>query len=298
MPADLKIDVVGGLGRHGGRYVQHLDRGDIEGMRIRLIHPRGILPGNLRGADGVIIACSPDAHWYWVGAAIQERVPALVEKPIVLPGQSLVLGVAKGLIHPAHTLRYNGGLLAARDYWKGGMALKFESRIPHESRFRHGVLLDHAVHYFDAIRFITGRFLLPRFCYTNVVESGMERYALIAGTAGRAPVVVEVTETDGDRAQLLTVSGPVRGRTFDLLASSGHTLPAILVDFRDALRGRREFPISLEEGLAVVRTAEDCRRLAWHSASHKRELSSQNPFEVARMTTPSRLMRWMRSLLP
>ncbi len=198
----------------------------------------------------MIIASPPDSHADLIQRSINAGLPVLVEKPYV---SSSATWLESPLVMVAHTLRFHPAFRQAHPRSKH---FSFFSRLPKEDRFRNGALLDHGVHYFDALRYLTGEEVRSVRCQTSMVDSrGLENaftaHLMLGWHTARVKVVQE-----GDERRQRFGWGIL---DTDLLAWDEPTVRATLIAFRDAILEKKPFPITSRDGLEAVRIAEMCR---------------------------------------
>lgn len=264
----LNVAIIG-TGVHGSRYAAHLTRAtDPLGLRLRGIYRRDdhaarrqatllkcLAYPNLEALfedtelDAVILASPPDSHADLVQRAVRAGLPCLVEKPYV---SSSANWIDSPLVMVAHTLRFHPAIHGCAPPTK---FIRFFSCLPKEDRFRNGALLDHGVHYFDALRYLTGEEVRAVRCALPVIDSrGLE-------TRFNAHLTFDSFHTTvrfrtGDSRQQTMSFGPLE---INLLSWDEPTIRATLIAFRDAILERRPFPVTARDGLEAVRIAEMCR---------------------------------------
>jgi predicted dehydrogenase len=247
--------------------------------------------------DAVIAVTTPNLNPVIAASCIQVGKPLLVEKPMAVDGESAARMVtsfaAAGLpLTVGQTLRFNRIVLALRkEFSRIGELYAFSAHHrleesghawPAEPQAAGGgVILNTAVHLFDALRFITGREVL------RVRAETQQRH-----NPRLEDLFLAIVELEGgvrgtvDAAKL----GPARSARFEFIGSQGqihgdhihgtleffhgrerillpppetvNTLIPMLQSWEAHLRGRGENPISGEEGLAAVRICDACRRSA------------------------------------
>lgn len=180
-----------GAGRHGARYLRHLQQGDVPGARATVIWRQDAREAEATGAehgvraladwrelvdaadvDAVILATPPGAHAKAIIAAVAAGKPVLTEKPVCATlAEGLALEAALPADAPvmvAQTLRFNAALVAARDALPRIGAvhrLRIAQRLPPNDiawqRDRAlaggGSVVLTGVHGFDLLRWLTGR---------------------------------------------------------------------------------------------------------------------------------------------
>jgi predicted dehydrogenase len=185
---DLRIGLLG-CGRHGERYLRHLARGDVDGMRpvalwrrdaktgmvlaeqygVEFVDsPDGLLDRGL--VDAVLILTPPKAHEQQIRAAVRAGLPVLVEKPVVGSWeQACSLGaINASRIMVAQTLRFSPVLRRVREL-AGVVGRVHRIRIaqrlePSDLAWQRdrdqaggGSVLLTGVHLFDLLRWMMGR---------------------------------------------------------------------------------------------------------------------------------------------
>lgn len=186
--ADLRVGLIG-CGRHGERYLRHLARGDVDGMRPALVwrrdeaaraelaaryevEPAGSMDEVLDPdrVDGVLILTPPGCHARELQLAVEAGVGVLVEKPLLarwdeVPG---VRGLDSSRLMVAQTLRFSPVLRKAREILP---ALGPVHRVRAAQRLEPsdlawqrdpaiaggGSVLLTGVHVFDLVRWMVGR---------------------------------------------------------------------------------------------------------------------------------------------
>ena len=178
-----------GLGIHGGRYAEHLLRGDVPravlsavtrqdgaaGKTFAAAHGVAFVPDPRELAehpavDAVIAVLPPDLHPSLARACLTRGKPVLVEKPLAADAASAaeIAALAKETGTPlmvAHTLRFDPLVRRLRELagTLGPLRLlalnqRFEptDRVWIDRAGPGGALLNTAVHGFDLMRFLTG----------------------------------------------------------------------------------------------------------------------------------------------
>lgn len=127
-----------GAGRHGARYLKHLQQGDVSGAAASVVWRQDARAAKVTAAahgaravpdwrhvveaadvDAVIVATPPGAHAEAIIAAVAAGKPVLTEKPVCATlAEALALKAALPADAPvmvAQTLRFNAALVAARE---------------------------------------------------------------------------------------------------------------------------------------------------------------------------------------
>jgi hypothetical protein len=138
-----------GAGRHGARYLRHLQQGDVPGARASVIWRQTVPAAQATAAehgmravadwrqlvdaadvDAVIVATPPGAHAEAITAAVALGKPVLTEKPVCATlAEALALDAALPADAPvmvAQTLRFNVALVAARRDRLRGAACRWD----------------------------------------------------------------------------------------------------------------------------------------------------------------------------
>ncbi|RKZ13410.1 hypothetical protein DRQ32_01655 [bacterium] len=186
--SDLKVGLIG-CGRHGERYLRHLARGDVQGMKAALLwrrdadagraqareygvefveDPRQILDGSR--VDGVLVLTPPAEHRAALVEALGSGLPALVEKPVIARWEeaSAFDGLDASRLMVAQTLRFSPALRRLRQLIPAigtvhriRMAQRLEpSDLPWQrdrAMAGGGSVTLTGVHLFDLLRWIVGR---------------------------------------------------------------------------------------------------------------------------------------------
>jgi predicted dehydrogenase len=185
---DLRIGLMG-CGRHGERYLRHLARGEVDGMRpvalwrrdaktgtdlaeqygVEFVDsPDGLLDRGV--VDAVLVLTPPMAHEQQIRAAVRAGLPVLVEKPVVGSWeQACSLGtIDASRIMVAQTLRFSPVLRRVREM-AGVVGRVHRIRIaqrlePSDLAWQRnrdqaggGSVLLTGVHLFDLLRWMMGR---------------------------------------------------------------------------------------------------------------------------------------------
>jgi predicted dehydrogenase len=183
---ELGIGLVG-VGRHGSRYVQHLLH-DLPGVGLAAICRRKVeepLPGaavpiyhDYRAmiadprVQAVVVVTPPSLCRDICLAAVRERKPVLIEKPLAMTGadaRAMVTAAnqANVILMTAQTLRFDPTILLLKEQLKtigslqsGTLTLHIETKanvIPGTSgQIPLGALLELGIHLLDLVRFLTG----------------------------------------------------------------------------------------------------------------------------------------------
>ena len=185
---DLRIGLAG-CGRHGERYLRHLQRGDVEGMRAVAVHRRNQAVGrdladrygvdyvdsleallDPERIDAVLILTPPGPHATALRAAIEAGLGVLVEKPLVASWEEVreVAGYDGARVMVAQTLRFSPVLRRVRELLPAvgtvhrvRMAQRLEPSDLDWQRDRAaaggGSVTLTGVHLFDLLRWMIGR---------------------------------------------------------------------------------------------------------------------------------------------
>jgi len=243
--------------------------------------------------DAVIAAVTPDLHVDIAEACAAAGKPLLLEKPLAIDaaaGERVLVASRRVPITVAQTLRYNPVILALRrELPRAGELFSFtaDQRLEPSTHAwledpavaGGGVILHTAVHLFDALRFITGREI------TAIRGSAFQRhnpnledlFLAELRLSGDLPGSVDLSKVGPARSGRYAFTGSegqlsgdqihgtldwIRGaraeplERFDALP----TLPLLLADWLAFLRGERDNPIPVEEGLAALRVCDAARR--------------------------------------
>ena len=245
------------------------------------------------GIDAVALCLPPDLHPEVAIACLEAGRPVLVEKPLgpTAAAASKVVEAATRTGTPvmvAHTMRFDPLVTAMKreSVSLGGIRIvainqRFEpkDRSWLDTPGTGGILLHTGVHAFDLLRFLTGAELVEgRAIETRTVtretsdgfaaifrlEPGgilatVDNARTIDGRSGRIEIAGERGQLRGDHIHrdLVRIEGPVRRDLGPVPAAP--TVAAALDAFASALREGRPMPVTAEDGLAAVKTAEALR---------------------------------------
>jgi predicted dehydrogenase len=177
----LRLGIVG-PGVHGARYVAHLARGEVAGVKLAALARRDRARGEAQAkecgarffddaralassddVDAVVVASPARSHLDHALAAIEAGKPVLIEKPVTATVEEarVLLARARGVVMVAQTLRfepvYARALEVARDLGPIRAIQVVQTR-PDLGRasggdagLAHRALLGHGVHHFDWI---------------------------------------------------------------------------------------------------------------------------------------------------
>jgi myo-inositol 2-dehydrogenase/D-chiro-inositol 1-dehydrogenase len=187
--APLRIAVLG-AGVHGGRYAEHLLRGDVAGAALAGVSRRdpaaaaawrargvrfetdALALAAAPGVDAVVVASPPDEHLPHARAALRRGLPLLLEKPVAHDAAALAEirteAARSGVpVLVGHALRYDAVARRWRDEVRAMGRLRFlglsqrHERMPQAWQMDParggGALLTLAVHLADLARWATGR---------------------------------------------------------------------------------------------------------------------------------------------
>lgn len=188
MTADLRIGLLG-CGRHGERYLRHLARGDVDGMRPVALWRRDAGAGadlaerygvefvespdallDPRIVDGVLILTPPGEHAHQIAAVVRAGLPVLVEKPVIASWDQAgsLRGLDASRVMVAQTLRFSPVLRRVRELAQvvGQVhRIRIAQRLePSDLAWQRdravaggGSVLLTGVHLFDLLRWMMGR---------------------------------------------------------------------------------------------------------------------------------------------
>ena len=186
------------MGRHGGRYAQHLLR-DLPEARLVAVSRRDAAAGQafaeshgLRfyadpfrlvadpGVEAVVVVTPPDLNPSLCQAALDAGKPVLVEKPLArtaAEAREIARRARDGFLMVAHTLRYNAVIRALRTH-RGRIGpvhlISLNQRLEPSplawledpQRSGGGNVLHIGVHMFDLVRMLSGAEVVEVFCRT------------------------------------------------------------------------------------------------------------------------------------
>jgi len=304
-----------GVGRHGTRYAQHLLGPDSPG-RLVAICRRDATQGqafakesSLRfhqdyqslikdpEVDAIIVVAPPSLTLPIAIAAIQNRKPLLIEKPLAVSGSDARQIVehashAKVPIMTAHTLRYDSTIAKLKEWaldigeWQElSLTARLERR-PHTSEDikawnNRGALLEIGIHLLDLTRFLTGEEIGEVQCETNqptlqipeghawgklTTESGRPCHFDVSRLSDSRMTQIEIIGQTGNIYANWSASTITRyhknNTPEELQLSPRPTIPLVINDFIQALRTGTAMPITAEDGLRAVEIAEACYQSA------------------------------------
>ncbi|HAC79299.1 MAG: Gfo/Idh/MocA family oxidoreductase [Candidatus Binatia bacterium] len=228
-----------GLGKHGERYVGHLER-DLPGLRVVAVSRRDDRQGRSRAAsldahyhadvwglaadravDAVVSVVPPALHPEVVRACAAEGKPLLLEKPFAIhaedaasmAGQIQDAGIP---VMVAQTLRFSSAARRARD-WLGEvgslhqiiLGQSFEpsrlSWLDDPEISGGGNILHTGIHEFDLARYLTGAEVLEVHCMAGRVATEKTEDSFVAslfmGDASGCRILGSVTASRGTRSR-------------------------------------------------------------------------------------------------
>ncbi|MFH1216123.1 MAG: Gfo/Idh/MocA family oxidoreductase [Pseudomonadota bacterium] len=306
----IKVGIIG-TGIHGSRYARHIVNDLPEQLKLTAISRRGEegkeqaegwltsyyadWPDLIRDpeVEAVIAVTPPVLNVEIARCCVLEKKPLLMEKPLAMDYRSgagivAMFGEAGLSLTVGQTLRYNTVIRALRrSLGRVGRLVGFSASHRLEPSNHSwqanpaiaggGVILQTAVHMFDALRFITGcevkRVRASMFRVHNPgledlftaqleMENGVVGVVNGAkagrGRSGRYEFVGIDGELHGDQihGQLDFICG---GRREALgHPPLGGTIVPLLADWHSFLSGRATNPVSGEEGLAALAVCEAC----------------------------------------
>jgi len=248
-----------------------------------------------RRIDAVVLALPPDLHARLVPESLAAGKAVLVEKPLAPDAVTARLLVEAGRRsqHPAmvaQTLRFNRVVQAIRKHRAGlgplrmiSLSQSFEpsSRTWLDDPLAGGILRNTGVHSFDLVRFLTGLEAEEVLCFAEsvITRRTEDSFAAILRLTGGVLAVVEncrATDSRSGRIEMVGERGQLCGdhvhhhlaeihgtqsETLDLPPPVA-TVRDCLASFVEAIRGKIEVPIPLEEGLKAVEIVDACRESA------------------------------------
>ena len=306
--AELGIGLAG-LGVHGSRYANHLLAGDVPGARLTAVCRRNERLGREFAAthgigfagstaelvarpdvDAVVLALTPELHAEAIGAALDRKLPVLVEKPLATDaraGREVVERVEAGgtFCMVGHTLRFDPLIRRlAREVESIGplrMLTVNQRTEPSELGWiddpgRGGTLLVIGVHGFDLLRHLSGLEFESVVAETDRALSRRTEdqfAALIRLEPGGVLATVDnsrATHARSGRIELIGHEGQlwgdhihrtlsrVRGRERVALGPvpAVPTLPLTLEAFVRSVADGSEPPVTARDGLAAVEMVE------------------------------------------
>ncbi len=248
--------------------------------------------------DAVIIATPPASHAALATAALDAGKPVLLEKPLtgtLAEARALAARAARPGAPPlmlAQTLRWNPVLRRARERWAelGPVHLvRLAQRLaPTTLAWQRepaetvgGSVLLTGVHIIDLARWLTGHEFTrlssrQRQVLNPVVEDLFLAHAELDDGCW---VSLEVSKYTASRAGWLEAVGEAgqlhadyldgglrwrRGRQEERqeVDATAPTLPAMLADWRDAMRGEAPVPVTAADGVRTLAVVEACYRAA------------------------------------
>ncbi|HEV8375234.1 MAG TPA: Gfo/Idh/MocA family oxidoreductase [Candidatus Polarisedimenticolia bacterium] len=263
--------------------------------------------------DAVVLALPPDLHARLVPEALEAGKAVLVEKPLAPDADSArrVVEAGRRSTRPAmvaQTLRFNSVVQAIRSHRARlgelrilSLSQRFEpsTRAWLDDPVAGGILRNTGVHSFDLIRFLSGLEVEEVLCFSESVLTSRteDSFASVLRLEGGVLAVVENNratasrsgriELVGERGQLAAdhvhhVLAEIRGTRSEMLdlPPPVATVRECLAAFVGAVRGEREVPIPLEEGLRAVEIVDACRESAEKKRPRRvagRGLESGNP---------------------
>ncbi len=308
---ELGIGLIG-VGRHGSRYVQHLLH-DLPGVGLAAICRRRIeepLPGAAVPAyndyramiadprvQAVVAVTSPSLCRGICLAAVRERKPVLIEKPLAMTGadaRAMVTAAdqANVLLMTAQTLRFDPSILLLREQLKTIGPLQSATLTSHIETKANvisdatglvpiGALLELGIHLLDLVRFLTGDEILKVQCtMTPSPPEAPETMAQVKlQTTGGVNCMLDIARVESSRvgtAEWAGISGTVtadwpkrRVMRTDIHGTSEAwtvepcpTVLATLQAFVQAIRTSTPPPITGLDGCRAVEAADACYRSA------------------------------------
>ncbi|OKY76169.1 MAG: hypothetical protein BM485_02655 [Desulfobulbaceae bacterium DB1] len=305
----MKVGIIG-TGAHGSRYARHIVN-DLPGLRLTAISRRGE-EGKKQAAewrsryyadwpdlvrdrevDAVIAVTPPVLNVEIARCCVAEKKPLLMEKPLAIDYRSgaeiVAMFTQAGLpLTVGQTLRYNTVIRALRrSLPRVGRLVAFSashrlepstnSWQAEQSIAGGGVILQTAVHMFDALRFMTGcEVKRVRGSMFHIHNPGLEDLftAQLEMENGVIGVVdgARVGRGRSGRYEFVGIDGELHGDQIhgqlDFIRGSrrevvGHplltgTIVPLLADWHSFLSGRAANPVAGEEGLAALAVCRAC----------------------------------------
>jgi myo-inositol 2-dehydrogenase/D-chiro-inositol 1-dehydrogenase len=258
-----------GVGKHGERYLQHVERELAARLRVAALSRRDAAAGEemarARGARfhrepesliadpavrAVIAVLPPREHESIVAAAARERKPLLLEKPFATDfasgaRQLALLDAARLPCLVAHTLRFSGVVQAVREQLPRIGAIHqmvlgqcFEPTrldwLDDPARSGGGNILHTGVHMFDLLRYLTGAEVRSASCEIGRVTTRRTEdnfaAALVLEGRGGPEILAAVTASRATHSR----AGEVRllGERGQIVADHVHRRVTLLEDRR------------------------------------------------------------------
>ncbi|HSA61539.1 MAG TPA: Gfo/Idh/MocA family oxidoreductase [Nitrospiraceae bacterium] len=308
---ELGIGLVG-VGRHGSRYVQHLLH-DLPGVTLAAICRRRAeepLPGaavpvysDYRSmiadprVQAVVVVTPPSLCRDICLAAVRERKPVLIEKPLAMTGADArammaAANQANVLLMTAQTLRFDPSILLLREQLKTIGPVQSAILTSHiETRANVipgatgpapvGALLELGIHLLDLVRFLTGEEILKVQC-TMTPDPSKAPEALVRAklqTTGGVICALDIARVESSRvgtAEWAGINGTVtadwpkrrvmrtdiHGTSESWTVESCPTVLATLQAFVQAIRTSTPPPITGLDGCRAVEAADACYQSA------------------------------------